>query len=129
MKKSFLFLFLSIAALTTSCSDDDDKGSVSSKSRDIKYEITGNFSGDLDITYITASGGATNAEATSLPWEMSFTADSDSHGATFNASGIGGNPGEKIRLNIYQGGKVSKYIDATADSDGDIVAVAPTVTF
>jgi len=128
MKKSFLFLFLSVAALTTSCSDDDGGSSSSSKSRDIKYEITGNFSGDLDITYITASGGATNAEATSLPWEMSFTADSDSHGATFNASGIG-NPGEKIKLNIYQGGKVAKSVDATADSDGIIVAVAPTVTF
>lgn len=128
MKKSFLFLFLSVAALTTSCSDDDSKSS-SSKSRDIKYEITGNFSGDLGITYITASGGATNTEATSLPWEMSFTADSDSHGATFNASGIGGNAGEKIRLNIYQGGKVAKSVDATADSDGIIVAVAPTVTF
>ena len=129
MKNTFLFLFLSVAALTSSCSGDDDNGSASDALRDIKYEITGNFSGTLTVTYITATGKATSIEASPLPWELSFTAESDSHEATFNATGMGGNVGEKIRLNIYQGDKVAKYVDATANSDGIIVAVAPTVTF
>ena len=129
MKKPFLFLFLAVTALTSSCSGDDDNGGTTTgKSRNIKYEITGNFSSKLDVTYITASGGATNTEVTSLPWEMSFTADADSHGATFNASGIG-QPGEKASLKIYQGGELKGTVDATAGSDGILVAVGSTVTF
>ncbi|WP_051200401.1 hypothetical protein [Flavobacterium subsaxonicum] len=125
MKKSIICMFVAVMVLT-SCSSDDDNGSVSG-SRDITYEITGNYSGDLDVTYITASGGATSAEVTSLPWELSFTAEEGSSGASFNAGGFEGQPGETISLKIYQGDDLKNTVNATADSDGIIVAVSGTV--
>lgn len=128
MKKLF-FLFTAVTALVfTSCSSDDNGGN-SGSSRDVKYEITGNFSAPLDVTYITASGGATTTEVTSLPWSMSFTADASSTGASFNAGGGGGTPGQTITLKIYQGGVLKSTTDATANSDGIIVASAPAIVF
>lgn len=129
MKKSFILLFSTVMALA-SCSSDDDNGSTATGgSRDIKYEVTGNFSGELDTTYITASGGATNADITALPWEYSFKADESTHGATFNVSGTGGVAGETITLKIYQGGDVKSTTPGTANSDGIVVVSAPAVTF
>lgn len=127
MKKLF-FLFTVVSSLVlTSCSSDDN-GNGGSSSRDVKYEITGNFSAPLDVTYITASGGATSTEVTSLPWSMSFTADAASTGASFNAGGSG-TPGQTISLKIYQGGVLKSTTDATANSDGIIVAAAPAIVF
>ncbi len=128
MKKLF-FLFTIVSSLVlTSCSSDDDSGNGGS-SRDVKYEITGNFSAPLDVTYITASGGGTSAEVTSLPWSLAFTADAASTGASFNASGFGGVAGQTISLKIYQGGVLKSTTDATANSDGIIVASAPAIVF
>lgn len=125
MKNPFVYLLIAFMALT-SCSSDDDKGSTGS--REIKYEITGNYSGaKLDITY-TENGGATNTEATKLPWTKTFTAASDTFGAGFNAGAGDAKPGEKITLNIYQGGKLKKSQEATATSDGMLIA-SVTATF
>lgn len=125
MKKPLIFLLMIFATLVSCSSDDSNSGS----SRDIKYEVTGNFSGDLDVTYITASGGGTSAEVTSLPWELSFTADASSSGAGFNAGGSGGVQGETIVLKIYQGGELKGTTEGTANSDGIVVATSTTVTF
>ena len=126
MKKLFYLFTIVTSLVLTSCSSDDDSGSGSS--RDIKYEITGNFTSPLDVTYIAASGGATSTEVTSLPWTLSFTADASSSGATFNAGGSG-TPGQTISLKVYQGGELKSTTNAVANSDGIIVATAPAVTF
>ena len=55
-----VILFLLIA-----CDNDDVKPG---KSREIKFEVTGNFNGVIDATYITANGGGTNESIPSLPW-------------------------------------------------------------
>lgn len=130
MKKLF-FLFTIVSSLILGSCSSDDNGNGGSSSRDVKYEITGNFSAPLDVTYITASGGATSTEVTSLPWSMSFTADAASTGASFNAGNAGGSgtPGQTISLKIYQGGVLKSTTDATANSDGIIVAVAPAIVF
>lgn len=118
MKNPFVYLLIAFMALT-SCSSDDDKGSTGS--REIKYEITGNYSGEkLGITYTENSGGA-SAEAFSLPWTKTFTADADTHAAGFTVSGIDAKPGEKVKLNVYQGGNLKKSQEATATSDGIII--------
>ncbi|MCO6147761.1 hypothetical protein [Flavobacterium sp. NRK1] len=122
MKNPFIYLFavFMTAASLTSCSGDDDKGSVSS--REIKYEITGNYSGsNIDVTY-TENGGGTTTEVSQLPWSMTYTADNDTYAGGFSASAIDAAPGEKIKLSVYQGSKLKKSIEGTADSDGIIVA-------
>lgn len=117
MKNPFVYLLIAFMALT-SCSGDDDKGTIGG--REIKYEITGNYSGEkLNIAY-TENSGSTNAEALSLPWTKSFTADSDTFSAGFGAVAIDAKPGEKIKLSIYQNGVLKKSQEAIATSDGTI---------
>jgi len=128
MKKLF-FLFTIVSSLVLGSCSSDDNGNSGSSSRDVRYEITGNFSAPLNVTYITASGGATSAEVTSLPWTLSFTADAASTGAGFNAGGFGGTAGQTISLKVYQGGELKSTTNAVADSDGIIVASAPSIVF
>lgn len=128
MKKHFLGLFLAVAALTASCSDDDNEGPAS-KSRDVKYEITGNFTGTITAAYMNASGGSSTAEVTSLPWQMEFTAQDNAVAAGFGASGSGGVEGQQVEVKIYQGGSEVGSAQATANSSGIFTATPPTVTF
>lgn len=123
MKNPLIYVFAVImsAVSLTSCSDDDDKKPVSS-SREIKYEVTGSTTAtDMSATY-TANGGGTSADITSLPWTYTYTADTDTYAGGFNFSAIDAQPGDKVTLNVYQGETKLKSIDATADSDGIIVA-------
>lgn len=120
MKNVFMCVVVAVMALT-SCSSDDDKGSTGGGSREIKYEITGDFSGEkLNITYTTNNGGSTT-EAFDLPWTYTFTADADVHSAGFTAGALDATPGQKITLKVYKGNAVLKTVEATANADGDVI--------
>ncbi len=129
MKNPLIYLFAVVMSTVslTSCSSDDDKGTVSN-SREIKYEITGEFSGTepLDATYIV-NGGATSSDVTSLPWTYTFTADAETNGVNIGVGGFGAVPGEKITVKIYQGNTERASVEGTADSDGIVAVVANAV--
>jgi len=115
-------LVLTLAFTAVSCSSDDDNDSgAGSGSRDVKYEITGNFTGELDATYSEKSGAPLIEDVTSLPWTKEFTANPDSNGVLLNTSGGGGVAGQTVTAKIYVGGKVVSELTGTANSDGIIV--------
>ncbi|MDQ6529008.1 MmpS family transport accessory protein [Flavobacterium sp. LHD-85] len=115
-----LAIVMTLAFTAVSCSsDNDDKGG--SNSRDVKYEITGNYTGTLSTTYFEKGGNALNEDITKLPWTKEFTADAKSIGASLSASGYGGTPGQTLTGKIYIGGKLENELTATANSDGIIV--------
>ncbi|PZR16861.1 MAG: hypothetical protein DI539_17420 [Flavobacterium psychrophilum] len=128
MRNPFIYLFaLVMTTLSlTSCSSDDDKGSVS-KSREIKYEITGSYSGGgvMSIVYIQ-NNQPIITEATSLPWTKTYTANDDIAVGGFNCDVSGATPGEVVTLKVYQGGTVIETVDATATSDGLIIGSIST---
>ncbi len=130
MKSIFktLAIVLTLAFTAVSCSSDDDNDSVSG-SRDVKYEITGNFTGELDATYLEKSGAPLIEDVLSLPWTKEFTADADSDGALVHASGGGGVAGQTVTAKIYVGGKVVSELTGTANSDGIIVVHPKTYVF
>lgn len=128
MKKMFLGLFMAASVLATSCSDDDDSGSTNN-SREIKYEITGNFSGDITAAYTPAGGGATTAEITSLPWSLEITAAPSVQAVAFSVQGSGGTQGQKVDVKIYQGNREVSSVEGTANSDGIFVVSSPAVVF
>ncbi|WP_456313584.1 MmpS family transport accessory protein [Pseudomonas shirazensis] len=123
-------LVLTLAFTAVSCSSDNDNDSGSqSASRDVKYEITGNFTGELDVTYMEKSGAPLIEDVPSLPWTKEFTANADSDGALVHTSGLGGVPGQTVTAKIYVGGKVVSELTATANSDGIIVVHPKTYVF
>ncbi|KAF2341274.1 MmpS family transport accessory protein [Flavobacterium tistrianum] len=115
-----LAIVMTLAFTAVSCSsDDDNKGG--NNSRDVKYEITGNYSGTTSVTYFEKGGNALNEDLTKLPWTKEFTAEAKSMGASLSAGGYGGVAGQTLTGKIYIGGKLENELTATANSDGIIV--------
>ncbi|WP_125717812.1 MmpS family transport accessory protein [Flavobacterium ustbae] len=119
-----LAIVLTLAFTAVSCSsdnDDNDNNGGSNNSRDVRYEITGNYTGTLSATYFEKGGNALNEDVTKLPWTKEFTAEAKSMGASLSASGYGGAAGQTLTGKIYIGGKLENELTATANSEGIIV--------
>ena len=116
-----LAIVLTLAFTAVSCSSDNDDDTKAPASRDVKYEITGNFTGTSSVTYSEKGGNVLNEDLTSLPWTKEFTAEAKSMGASLSASGYGGVAGQTLTGKIYIGGKLENELTATANSDGIIV--------
>jgi len=123
-------LVLTLAFIAVSCSsDNDDNGGSGSGSRDVKYEITGNFTGKLSAVYIEKGGNALSEDVNSLPWVKEFTAEAKSSGATVGASGTGGVQGQKITVKMSVGGKVVNELTAETNSNGGVSATLTAHVF
>lgn len=120
-----ILLFASILAIIfvfTSCSGDDDNSTP--QSRNIKYEITGNYSGRLTVAYSDEGGNSQTIDVNSLPWSTSLTVDSDVSAIAIAATNSGANnpgrTGETITLKIYRNSEEVKESTATALENGFI---------
>jgi hypothetical protein len=131
MKSVFktLAIVLTLAFSAVSCSSDDDNNNKPIQSRDVKYEITGNFSGELSAIYFDKGGNPLNEDVTSLPWAKQITADAGVPGITFSASGHGGVKDQTLTAKIYVGGEVVKESTAKANNDGIIVVTLAPYLF
>jgi hypothetical protein len=129
--KSILRTFaiaLTLAFTAVSCSSDNDDNSGTS-SRDVKYEVTGNYTGKLGATYTESGNSGQNVDINALPWTKEFTAGADTAGAGITVSGYGGVIDQTVTVKIIVGGKVQKETTAKATSDGIIVAVPGSYIF
>lgn len=117
---------LVILMLALSCSKDEP---APTKSRDIKFEVTGNFSGTIEATFITASGGATNETISTLPWTKSIVYQSTVSGTTITLGGGGGVAGQTLKVKVFAGGSVVSETPGVANSSGIIVIASPTYVF
>lgn len=129
MKKS-IFALLMVVTVFISCKKDSDK-KPDTASRNIRYEITGNFTGTaLIASYTTAGGGTNNDAVTSLPWTKEITYDTNVAAAIIAISGNGGVAGQKVTLVIKRGGiKLGTPIEAVADGAGSFSKAAPPIVF
>jgi hypothetical protein len=128
MKTIKLLTFISLLAgalFISSCNDDD----APAKSRDIRFEISGNFTGDLNVTFITASGGGTTEDIPSLPWVKSITYASTVASTALTVAGGGGVAGQTITLKVFAGGNEVSSTPAVANSNGIVVLTAPPYIF
>lgn len=127
MKRSFSnILLFTLFLLSFACSKDEPD---TAKSRNIKFEITGNFSGTIDTTYITASGGATNESLLSLPWAKSIIYESTVSGTSITVGGGSGVAGQTLIVKVFAGGSVVSETSGVANSSGIIVIASPTYVF
>jgi len=114
--------------VTTSCKKDNPSGA--SDSRKIKYEITGTFSGKLDIVYNDNVNGNTHLTNVPLPWTKEITYGSNIMGIGIGAqASITGVSGQAATIKIYSGGTIVKTSTATAGSSGEILIPAIAYQF
>jgi hypothetical protein len=116
-----IMLMLALVLTVASCSSDDNDNTPINKSRDVKYEVTGNYTGTLGATYIESGDAGQSVDITSFPWTKEFTASTDTSGASITVSGYGGVKDQTVTIKIIIGGKIEKETTAKATADGIIV--------
>ena len=83
----------------------------------------------MDVTYITASGGATNEPIPALPWTKSITYQSTVSGTTITIGGAGGIAGQTLKVKVFAGGSLVSETQGVATSAGVIVIASPSYIF
>lgn len=100
--------------------------------RNVRYEITGNYTAPLFVVYNDNVSGNTTLTVTALPWRKDI-----SYGANVQGIGIGSNSlsgatssaGQSANLKIYVSNVVVKSSSAVADANGAINLPALAYTF
>ncbi len=123
--KMLLGTLLVAATLFTACKKEEN----SPVSRDVKYEITGNFSGDLSIAYTAANGSFETITVNKLPWTLAFTANASTTSLSASAIGTSGKGGQTAVFKIYVGGKEVESGAGTATNIGSISLTPKTYLF
>lgn len=116
----FALCLVSYLSLFSCNSNDDD---YQNNSKNIKYEITGNYSGHLTVVYNDNISGNTVVTVTSLPWSKEVNYPNNVQVIGIGASSVVGHygaAGQSATLKIYNDGNVVRNGNATTDSNGVI---------
>ncbi|MCS3799355.1 hypothetical protein [Niastella sp. OAS944] len=118
--KQFSLSILALAlvlVLQSGCKKDKDNNNNSN--RNVKYELTGTFTGKFSIIITDNSSGSQTFDNVSIPWSKEI-----SYPSNVIAVGIGtaitteGGAGQTAFLKIYAGGNMVKSTNATSDANG-----------
>lgn len=136
MKNSFLKTILTgfIAVFFLACGkkDNDTPSNGGRNLREIKYEITGTYSGQLDVVYSDSFGATISEVITALPWSKTITypASVQAIGITANSvvanAGVAGQTGS---MKIYAGGVQKRVSDKIVGQNGLLIFDPRTYDF
>lgn len=127
---SFLSLALSVSIL--GCKKDKDTtpdpepAPSAPTSRVVKYEITGNYTGKLNVVYTNATGANESISGVTMPWSKEVTVTKTGPIAvgftagTQGGPGAAGVPGQTGTIRLYANGVEKQNATQTADSYGTI---------
>jgi hypothetical protein len=96
-----------------------DKNDNNNSSRNVKYELSGTFTGKFTVIITDNESGTLVIDNVSIPWSKEV-----SYGNKVIAVGIGasattyGSAGQTALMKIYSGGNVVKTTNGTADVNG-----------
>lgn len=121
---SFIFFWAFIFLLAACNKKKGENPEPKFKSRNVKYEIKGNYTGKVNIVYTDIDGSMKTELLVSLPWIKEITVQNSIGAVAMNASTSStsniGVPGETGSAKIYIGNVVEANVDATTDSTGRI---------
>jgi hypothetical protein len=122
--KSALLLFIAITISSCSSSDDNSNNPTPiPNSREVKYEITGNYTGHFSMVYTDNLAVSTTVTVTSLPWTKSITYPTNIVGIGMGGGTLIGNQGiagQTATLKIYSNNVAVATSTGTADVNGII---------
>lgn len=122
------FFLLLLNLLFISCSKDSV--TPNNKSRNVKFELTGNYTGNITVAYTLANGGTQAFSDIRLPWTKEIVYENSVGGLGFSGSGeisLSNVPGQTVTINIYSDNKVVKTGSASVDSNQ--ILILPTLSF
>jgi Mycobacterium membrane protein len=128
LNKMALPYLLAILLLVSCKKDNTSSGGINS--RVVKYEVTGSFTGKLNVVYLDNVSGNTLVSDVTLPWAKELTYGSNVIGIGISGQSTSfGAVGQTATLKIYSGGTVVKSETVLANNNGQIILPSLTYTF
>lgn len=132
--KAFLKITLFTLAMVflNGCNDDDTNNTSAPStpdSRHVKYEITGNATGDFSITYVSQSGSGVSESYTALPFTKEFTAQAGVPSVSYTTSVQQAVPGQTMTAKLLVGGQVKREDTQTVGANGILVISLQSYVF
>lgn len=125
-----LYVAVCFAMLVLSCKKDNNNNQ---QNRAVRYEISGNYTGKLNIVYTDEAGNFQTLTNVSLPWNKSFTAGTAVQAVTFSASTTStstvGIAGQTATAKLYIGTVLKQNVTQSADATRRIQFNSITHTF
>lgn len=121
-------LLLSFFSLAISCSEDS--AAPANKSRNVKFEMTGSYTGKILVAHTLANGGTQAFSDIRLPWTKEVVYENTVGGIGFSGSGeisLSNVPGQSVTINIYSDNKIVKTGSASVDSNQ--ILLLPSLSF
>lgn len=131
MNKQLFFRFIAWLFFSVIIYGCQPKEPVTVPYKKVRYEITGNYSGQFIIVYSNNVSGNTTLSNVQLPWSIELSYDA----STVLAAGIGaqssvsGVAGQTATMKIIVDGTVVKSSNATAGSFGEMLLPALAHSF
>lgn len=130
---------LALLLLTTTACKKDDPSSESGNntpgvsSKFIRYELTGSYTGQLNVVYTNASGVSETAFNVTLPWSLELTAESTVNAVAFNAATSStstvGLPGQNVQAKLYTGNVLRQSANGNTSNEGHVIIGTLTHVF
>ncbi|RZL46691.1 MAG: hypothetical protein EOP00_14220, partial [Pedobacter sp.] len=115
LKKSFFLIFLvySFAAII-SCKKEDEP------TKEITYEVSGNFGKTVNVKYTPTAGTLANIEETvTLPWRKTVLPNAENASVGLVVTGTSGLPGANVNAKIFVNGVEERTVLMLADASGN----------
>lgn len=91
-------------------------------SKEITYEITGNFGKTVNVKYTPTDGTIANAEENvTLPWKKTVVPNAKNASVGLTVKGDNGTPGAQIFAKVFVNGVEARVVAMQADAKGDFV--------
>ncbi len=132
-KNLLLLGLLAITAILNSCSKDSDKNPGGETT--IKYEVTGNYTGQMTVVFTNETGSNGSELVTSLPWskEVKVKNATPGNGVGFGGGWMPGQPlgaaGQSVTAKIYANGTEKTKANTTTNNSGGISIPSLAYTF
>ena len=109
--------FALIIILLSGCKKD--KNDNNNSSRNVKYELSGTFTGKFTVIITDNESGTLVIDNVTIPWSKEVTYDTKVMAVGIGASATTyGSAGQTALMKIYSGGNVVKTTNGTADQNG-----------
>jgi hypothetical protein len=109
--------FALLVILLSGCKKD--KNDNNNSSRNVKYELSGTYTGKFTIIITDNESGTLVIDNVTIPWSKEVTYDSKVIAVGIGASATTyGAAGQTALMKIYSGGSVVKTTNGTADQNG-----------
>lgn len=120
--------FALLVILLSGCKKD--KNDNNNSNRNVKYELSGTFTGKFKVIITDNESGTLVIDNVSIPWSKEVTYDNKVLAVGLGASASTyGAAGQTALLKIYSGGNVVKTTNGTADVNGALSLPALAHTF